>query len=365
MFPRRRRRRDLIAIVAGSTVFIGLSMLLLCRRCRIARGQPPRLTGERAGFTVVELLVCVAIVSLLIALVLPSVQTARESSRRLSCRSRMGQFVLAVNNCASQHRVYPAASYSYRNRCGGDAGGFSPHSRLLPFLDRANVYESLPVCSPQNSEVRLTDDVAGVPPLDVFLCPSDGGGRCNLRVSLGVAVNAGLNLVEIEGPAIGPGAFFYSGAVSLNQITDGLSNTVFVSERLMGDASTGVYDPRRDAHQEAGVMLNPIDALRGCPVREGVTPAHYSQSGATWLYGSFAFTWFNQIETPNGPLPDCTYAGSPTNFSGSFAARSNHDGGVNVAFGDGSARFMSASIDRDVWRALGTRAGADEPRGGR
>src|ERR1700709_2477916 len=90
--------------------------------------------NRRTGFTLIELLVVIAIIAVLIALLLPAVQQAREAARRSQCKNNLKQLGLAMHNYHDTYKVFPTAS-------GGN--GFSPHARILPYVDQAPLYGTL------------------------------------------------------------------------------------------------------------------------------------------------------------------------------------------------------------------------------
>jgi hypothetical protein len=131
---------------------------------------------------------------------------------------------------------------------------------------------------------------------------------------------------------------------------------VFFSERSVGDQNKSQYTPSRDVVLAVGGnLLLPDDAAQACQLTLPAVTRHASYAGASWLFGGYAHTCYNHVLTPNSRTPDCAAGGEVSaNGPGAFTARSVHSGGVFVLLGDGSARFVSESINQDVWRALST-----------
>lgn len=346
----------------------------------VADRSPPDLgdfrAGARRGTSLVEVLVIAAILSLLMALVLPAVQSIRESARRMDCMSRHRQVALAVHDFAQANGhlpgpVNPLAGHSAFPR------NLSEWARVLPFLDRSDMYQQIDFDPTESSSGlypayptlrRPSNQRLLSTPLPVVICPSDSPppGGCNLRVCHGTLpwVNRKPNAPEdVSRSGILP-LDLRRGPPRFDQATDGLSHTVMISERLVGDLNPGLYTPYRDVYLlwsgAPPVLFDTPDELGdACRIRFQSPPVgETSYAGTTWLVGGQLFTAYNHVLTPNSTIPDCNNNSLPLTQA-AVAARSWHPGGVNAAFGDGSARFISESIDLRVWRALGTRAGGE------
>lgn len=279
---------------------------------------------HRVGFTLVELLVVISIVGILIALLLPAVQAAREAARRTSCINNLKQIGLALQEHEGTHGALPAG---YVNSDGQGSPGWGWASKILPELELRNVadqeiHENLPVWDSINLPARMRY-------LDAFRCPSDGGGKQFTLEADGQPGSAFMpltvsNYVGVAGakgcgcgcPAIsqeqsGNGVFFKNSFLRFRDVTDGMSQTMFVGERsskLSGSTWTGVI---------AGGMLAEDRVL-------GVVE-----------------------HAPNDPR------GVFSDFG------SNHPGGTNFLLGDGSVRFTSQSIFMPTYQALATRGQSD------
>ena len=328
--------------------------------------------GARPGFTLLELLVGVSIVGLLVALILPAVQSAREAARRLQCENNLKQIGLALHSYETSNKCFPLNWGNPRvdPKLGRPfyigARPYSALTRLLADLDLQPLFASINFnvetfpngaeCDfpfPQNLTAYGTS-------IAVFLCPSDGEsipGGCNYRGNYGI------------GPCFGPtrqaydsgnGFYMFPGVLGPQSFPDGLSHTVAYGERLRGTGADGGVFPARD--------FGDIDVMTYCVSRDADValdcarlastngfPA-YRSAGFTWFYGDFECAAYNHAQEPNGRIPDALVAGP---WFGIATARSLHPGGVNSLMADGSVRFVRQSVGRGVWRALGTRNGGE------
>jgi prepilin-type N-terminal cleavage/methylation domain-containing protein/prepilin-type processing-associated H-X9-DG protein len=325
------------------------------------------------AFTLIEILVVVSIIGLLVALVLPAVQSAREGARRLECTNRLKQIGLALNGHHASHSVYPAGTraetYVFGNARTA-ARPFSAHPFLLAYAEQASVFNSMNVPAFPASGVRYPNaessenGTALKLRLDLFLCPSDRTPRSY------PGVNYPANLGAIPGWAtdyrsgVNGGPFSGFETRRATDITDGLSNTAAFSERLIGGENPGSYDRRRDLWYAGGLGVTPTEVVvKVCAGLQSPNPDAYTDSGSLWIMSVLGTTTYNHITPPNWNGPDCVlnYASGSLIVvgDGTYTARSNHYGGVNVLLLDGSVRFVKNSINMTTWRAISTRADGD------
>jgi hypothetical protein len=208
------------------------------------------------------------------------------------------------------------------------------------------------------------------PLLDVsvpsFLCPSDALHRAgtNYRVNLGCAPGRPLPGVFAvsEWKSLAPQQGAFGPQVRLSDFRDGISNTALLSERVMGDGLKSYYDPWRDVADTEDIQnLTPETTRLNCQrIPRGDSP-HSSFWGHTWLFPGYKTTAYNHVLPPNSRIPDCAQLPDfcVDGGDGATSARSFHPGGVNVAMGDVSVRFVNDQIDPLVWRAMSTRQGGE------
>lgn len=347
-------------------------------RKRVPRQSPGRgkLTVSKSGFTIIELLVGLAVVSLLLALIMPAVQSARERSRQVQCLNNLKQLGTACQNFESARQSIPG--YLGRRpvgnfNAGGESRNLSPQAQLLPYLDQQPLFDRIdrredgsgigadPPGSDYNAEVMNTR-------VPVFICPSDGGavGGVNYRGCTGTTPGVHSTIPETEADAARIGVFIRFDGLRLARVKDGLTQTVLFSERLTGDRSEDELTPSRDVANMGRIpphswnFLRPSDAVTGCRHVTSTDLPHWSHVGSTWLLGGYTQTLYNHILPPNSPMPDCGYGnGSGGAFQGAVSARSFHSGGVNVVFAGGEARFVNEDVDLEVWRALASIRGEE------
>jgi prepilin-type N-terminal cleavage/methylation domain-containing protein/prepilin-type processing-associated H-X9-DG protein len=332
----------------------------------------------RLGFTLIELLVVIAIIGVLVALLLPAVQSAREAARRAHCSNNFKQVALALHSYFDSHGSFPIGGLlldpptlparpspptGLQPRCA--IHGPIPNSRSwafgpLPYLEQRTLYDTLNLdLSTYSAENETTVRTK----VSAYLCPSDmysnqEPGTVFERVKGNVAANwgnshyyqdrtdyPGLGPNPFSGPA-GPvlftGApFRHGGSTSLSDFTDGTSGTVLLGEVIVGlnrletgDNFFGAYDRRGDLFADD----------YGSSMFMAYTPPNTripDQLGLTIHCG--------RSDRRNPPCNEL----HPT-----FAAsRSRHPGGVHVAMADGSVRFVRSSIDLETWRALASLSG--------
>ena len=333
--------------------------------------------GNRRGVTLIELLVVIGIVGLLVSLLLPAVQSARESARRADCASHLRQLGLALQGYEGSVGSFPP-SYLYRLIEMTPEGyarmsTTSPQAALLPYLEAAPLYNAI---NQSVSQIMLADFAgnganltSARQSLAVFLCPTDGPSAALTYGANSYRANAGLCGRCTPGVAPVPattenqreqtGLFTLQGAKAA-EVADGLSNTLAFSEKLVTDL--GPYAPDRDYLVPPGGAFPPgllppwSDWLSVCGGIRAVQLAN-DRPGQTWMLPGAPYTWFYTAAPPNAPVPDC---GAISNSGqGVFAARSHHPGGVNAGMADGSVRFVVSGVNPATWRALGTRAGGE------
>lgn len=295
----------------------------------------------RRAFTLVELLVVMGIIGALVALLLPAVQAARGSARRISCANKLKQLGLALLNYESSHKVLPPGYVSKFTAAGEDTGpGWGWASMILPEIEQGPIFRTiqfdLPIEHPNNG-IR----VASIPE---FFCPADQIKRvwpAKTRDAAGnpiatVCEVAASNYVGMYGtgePGIdGNGLFYRNSDVGLRQITDGTSQTIAIGERAhqLGNATW------------VGSVTNAVLFPESNNTLGQLAPEHSS---------GMVLGHAGEGVGPGG------IGGDVNQFY------SQHGRGVNFLFADGHVSFLYASMDYKTYLALATRAGGESVAG--
>lgn len=323
------------------------------------------------AFTLIELLVVIAIIGVLIALLLPAVQSARESARRSYCANNLKQIGLAVHNFEDVERRLPP---------GADSKAYAPApthphtfyrwsalAKLTPYLEEAEAYNTLnfdfPLYMPSlQVSAENTTGVGLV--VRMFLCPSDRGrpvaekfGPTNYAACAGTGMLGGT-------PFDTDGAFYINSRIRFGDISDGTSKTALFAESILGDQAENLTD-RTKARADTVYGFTFTTPLSDVACHNAAIFNVTNRRGFSWANGEYRCGLYNHRLPPNAPALDCLAAklsGDVTVRNSAFGwrtARSRHLGGVHLLLADGSVHFISDAIDLGVWRALSTRNGAE------
>jgi len=332
------------------------------------------MTRSRSGVTLVEILVVVALIGVLMGILLPSLQAARESVRQTSCANNLRQLGLAAAGHEAARGRYPVGAES---REWAEQPQF-PHqffrwsvlAHLAPFYEEESLLEDLDLTvplytnfgadavAPQNREV-----VARTVPL--FLCPSDRGrpvspifGPTNYAACTGSGGGGGT-------PFETDGVFSINSRTRPKDMTDGLSKTVLFSESTLGDGPVATADPAA-ANPDTAYAFTFFTPLSDTRCRRARNWNFTDLRGFSWANGEYRTTLYNHAAPPNAAAFDCLSAlmNTPDKARmyagyGWRSARSRHAGGVTVAMADGAVRFVADAIDPAVWEAVATIAGGE------
>ena len=320
----------------------------------------------RHGFTMIELLVVMGIIGVLLSLLLPAVQNARESANRMQCQNNLKQVGLALHHYEGTYHRFPPGYVSNPDDPAmspvdpqfNDAGpGWSWMTCLLPFTELDSLYNSLdlrlPCYDPANA-------AAVAAPIKIFRCPSDFGGNNPAYGDTVNVVDINENVLAVFGRSnyvanVGSstlwcswpvtlqpnGVMYRNSKIGIADITDGLSNTVFVGERSSNLADSVwpgavpfsthfAWPPFASAG--SGGLGRPYDGP-GAYVGAHGGPCPYEDPVV--------------IYPPNSPLGH------------GDQMESMHPGGANILMGDGSVRFYGYNHPLSTWVALISRNGGE------
>lgn len=320
------------------------------------------MQGANKAFTLVELLVVITIIGVLVALLLPAVQAAREAARRMSCTNNLKQSVLALHNYHQTHRCFPGIGST-------SAKSFSVLAQILPYAEQQSLQELIDFKSaiysgggmgggsPSITAANLNATRCLVP---MFRCPSDGQTDLFTKFDCDEAAGQayrGSNIMVCTGSGRDTywridsktdGLFYYGSDRSLDHITDGTSNCVVFSESLLGNGVSQAATPPARPHEMVAFQMSSASNPDVAAITAG---AMYWQGyrGYSWILGKSYATTFTTYSAPNPPHSDATWMSF-----GWLAARSFHPGGVNAGLADGSVRFVSNTVDRTTWNNLGS-----------
>jgi prepilin-type N-terminal cleavage/methylation domain-containing protein len=329
-------------------------------------------SGRRHGFTLVELLVVIAIIGILVAMLLPALQAARESARRIQCTNNMKQIGLAMHNYESGHGQFPIGQFDWVSSWGWEGqysiqeNGSSMYGhtwfvQILPYVEETELFDTFKPHMAADYEIFSGGNFYGgirewanhVPDqlqvaVPMFVCPTDlepiktHGGHPSLIGFHGNYIMCAGSTTFGERTwrsAIFDrmdGMFYLYSRTKVRDIRDGTSHTIMAGETIV--------------HKET-------------------PPGQYDARGA-YYWGIWGGAVFNTHWPPNTNTPDrldeavlcydtpetpCINSGDMTNYT-----RSRHVGGVFIAMADGAVRWMENDVDRLVFQALGSRDNGDD-----
>ncbi len=292
---------------------------------------------RRAAFTVVELLVVIALIGILLAIILPAVQRSRAAARRMQCQSNLHQIGIAAHSYSDVHGQIP----------GTGAERTGPLYALLPFVDQASLYHQISAMVEVGDRASASSLIGW---LDLYNCPARDSSGSSVPGSSTYLRNRGL--FQIVGRMRGFDDQFQS-PMTWSHVTDGLSQTAYFSE---------MYGSRRKGQWNIDWPLFPLPksndelqlAAALCLWESKTRPADIPDvdGGAPVIGGADGY---NHLLPPQHPICFCR----PATLLYILPARSEHLGGVNVLWADGHVSFVSETIDASVWRALGTIDGGE------
>lgn len=330
-----------------------------------------RSNTRRPAFTLVELLVVVAIIGILVGLLLPAVQSARSSARRAQCGNNLKQIGIALHTYMTAHNCLPAnGNYAWNGTAVVTTNAWSGMARFLPQIEQENLFHDIDFSLSYNVQPVVSSKRVAT-----FVCPADvndkGHGTDPVYVNKHWPVSYALNngtwaVLTMKDTSMqgGNGSFRPNVGCKPAEITDGLSNTLALAEvkaftnRISGANNTAKYNPPLPPPTDISTLslgtFNPN-----------------SYTHVEWVDGKVHETGFTTVFAPNTKVKyssggldydvDVVLA-TESNIGDTYAAvtsRSYHPGGVNVLLMDGAVKFIIDNVSLATWRAMGTRNGKD------
>jgi prepilin-type processing-associated H-X9-DG protein/prepilin-type N-terminal cleavage/methylation domain-containing protein len=297
------------------------------------------------AFTLVELLVVITIIGILIALLLPAVQAAREAARRMQCSNNLRQTALAAQNYATATGSLPSGAI-----LGKEVTGLT---LLLPYMEQEGLKGLFHFDAPPYASANWPCIRTSVPP---YLCPSDDASgrwlkydpsqpdlafaRSNTALCFGtkgMCESCTTSTLSTGGAAalLTDGVFQLGQARNVDEITDGTSNTAIASEVISGKLDLG------DSADIRGVWANML----------ADNYSHFDTPNSS----SGDVHYYNMCSDTQSDMPCAANTSGGKLHEQHYAARSRHPGGVNVAFVDGHVGFVPNAISLNIWQAIGGR----------
>jgi prepilin-type processing-associated H-X9-DG protein len=331
-------------------------------------------------------LVVIAIIGILVALLLPAIQAAREAARRTECTNKLRQLAVAALNYESAKNAFPIGRR--RGTVIEDSqkktiAQWGHLALVLPYVEEAQAYDFIDF---DDYDVGTHDNEVRKLKLSFLLCPSDSDDRMNNGTCSGGGqwLDAGRtsycgnggslpgNSTDIPLPdgtftseENNNGVFITNRAISLKHVTDGSSQTALYAEALLGDGDDIRVEDPGDWFKIPNLPPTTDNVYTYCsnPAIIATGANQFPCRGRNWVHGDYTTSRYTHIMPPNGR--NCSRSNGPFNAISinedgtATTASSRHPGGANMTCADGSVHFVSESIDLLVWRAVGSRNGED------
>ncbi len=334
-----------------------------------------QINRKKRAFTLVELLVVIVIIGLLVGILLPAVQQAREAARRMKCSNNFKQVALAVHNFENVMEYYPPSMFAPVGKTyETNNGSWSPHARIMPYIEASEAVKDI------DYEKAWDLQLATGTPMRRFsfmMCPSETNDTARMKNGTEyvyphtIGFNAGSwKIFNPKDGSKGDGMFLPNSCFKNSEIQDGGSNTLMLAE-------VKAFTPYgRNSGGNPAIPESAADVVTyiGSTSQQKMGLDTNSNTGHTeWPDGRVHHACFTTTLTPNtqvlfpfgDKLLDSDFNSTQEGSSASettyaaITSRSYHGKAVNSARMDGSVKLIPNTVDPFVWRALGTRAGQE------
>lgn len=319
---------------------------------------------RRSGFTLIEILVVIAIISLLLALILPAIQKVRASADKASCASNLKQIGIAMHH---YHHDYGTLPPQGNFTVGSTFSGYSIHARLLPYIEQDNLHKQINYSVGFAAQPQICRQK-----IKLYRCPSDSedrtrpdGGVEFYPSNYGFNIGTWLGIDQLTGRS-GDGTFGMNQKHRFADIHDGLAYTIaaadvktFVPALLDSGVPAGPDAPPPSSPADIATYGGSFDPdychtqwVSGRTLQSGLTTTFPPNTKVPYVHPSGTVYDVDFTSARLGP-------GTPRQGYRCVTSRSYHPSGVNTLMVGGNLQFVTNAMPQAVWRAMGTRNGGE------